>query len=329
MRNRLLGIALALLLATGVASAQLGSPPFTFTAGTIISPDEVNTIVNAVYANALNRTGGTMTGTLTTRAIVADGNNTRDLGASGTRWAAFYSVLGNFSGALTAGSTVDIAGDVNIGSGNVTIAAATGNTVVAGSFNASGAIATNTDLFVGSTANIFGAGINALDVAGGINAGSGNVGIVSATGQIPAISSTYFASLSGTNLTGVAMLGTANAFTARNDLLTYTETRTAPTISANALTLDLSTATHFDVALTANITTLTISNAPTTGKAGSFTLVFTADGTLRTVTWPASVAWAGAAAPTMTSTNGKKDFFTCLTYNAGTNWYCFTAGQNF
>lgn len=43
----------------------------------------------------------------------------------------------------------------------------------------------------------------ALDVAGGIQAGSGNVGIVDNTGKIPAISSTYFASLSGANLTGI------------------------------------------------------------------------------------------------------------------------------
>lgn len=44
----------------------------------------------------------------------------------------------------------------------------------------------------------------ALDVAGGINAGSGNVGIVGTDGRIPAISTTYFASLDGSNLTGLA-----------------------------------------------------------------------------------------------------------------------------
>jgi hypothetical protein len=49
---------------------------------------------------------------------------------------------------------------------------------------------------------ISGTGASALDVAGGINAGSGNVGIVDATGKIPAISSTYFASLDGSALTG-------------------------------------------------------------------------------------------------------------------------------
>lgn len=44
---------------------------------------------------------------------------------------------------------------------------------------------------------------DALTIAGGLTAGSGSVGIVDSTGKIPAISSTYFASLSGTNLTNL------------------------------------------------------------------------------------------------------------------------------
>lgn len=61
-------------------------------------------------------------------------------------------------------------------------------------------------------------GATAIDVAGGITAGTGNVGIVDATGKIPAISSTYFASLSGTNLTGVALLASANTFTGQMNI---------------------------------------------------------------------------------------------------------------
>lgn len=53
------------------------------------------------------------------------------------------------------------------------------------------------------TVTVTGTGASAIDVAGGINAGSGNVGIVDTTGKIPAISSPYFASLSGANLTGL------------------------------------------------------------------------------------------------------------------------------
>jgi hypothetical protein len=163
-----------------------------------------------------------------------------------------------------------------------------------------------TPTFAGLT--ISGTGASSLDIGGGLNAGTGNVAIISATGKIPAYSSTYFTSTKLTN---------------------YSETKAAPSISSNTLTLDLSTASHFVVALNANITTLTISNAPTSGDAGSFVLVFTADGSARTVTWPASVKWPAGVAPTLTSTNNKKDFFTFVTYDAGTTWYGFVGGQNF
>lgn len=45
---------------------------------------------------------------------------------------------------------------------------------------------------------------DSADFAGGINAGTGNVGIVDTTGKIPAINGTYFSSLSGSLLTGLS-----------------------------------------------------------------------------------------------------------------------------
>ena len=113
------------------------------------------------------------------------------------------------------------------------------------------------------------------------------------------------------------------------ELKAYKETKTAPAISANTLTLDYSLGTHFGVSLNANITTLTISNLPASGKAGLFTVAFTADGTLRTITWPAAVKWPSGVAPTMTSTNGKTDILTFLTFDGGTTIWAFVSGQNF
>lgn len=107
------------------------------------------------------------------------------------------------------------------------------------------------------------------------------------------------------------------------------ETRTAPTISAGALTLDCSQGSVFQVSLNANITTLTLSNPPASGFAYTMILQFMADGTARTVTWPAAVKWSGGFTPTMTSTNGKVDLFTLTTHDGGTNWYASTVGQNF
>jgi hypothetical protein len=105
--------------------------------------------------------------------------------------------------------------------------------------------------------------------------------------------------------------------------------KSAPAITANVLTLDMSTQSYFDVALNANITTLTVSNPPPSGTVGAFIIVFTADGTLRTITWPASFKWAnGIAAPTMTSTNGKQDSFIVETRDAGATYIIDIRFQN-
>lgn len=81
-----------------------------------------------------------------------------------------------------------------------------------------------------STLNTVDNGVDSLHVGcavgssactGGIKAGPivasqvtvNSVGIIATDGRIPAISSTYFASLSGANLTGVALLASANIFT--------------------------------------------------------------------------------------------------------------------
>jgi hypothetical protein len=106
------------------------------------------------------------------------------------------------------------------------------------------------------------------------------------------------------------------------------ETYTAPAITSNVLTIDLSLGTVFNVANTANITTLTISNA-TASKASSFVLIFAANGTGYTQAWPASVKWQGGAAPTLTTTNAKVDILTFTTNDGGTTWFGFVAGQNF
>ena len=106
------------------------------------------------------------------------------------------------------------------------------------------------------------------------------------------------------------------------------EVSASASISAGTLTLNLSTAGVFYVNLNAAITTLTISNAQSIGSS-AFTLIFTADGTARSVTWGASVLWSGGTPPTLTSTNGKKDIFSFMTLNGGTNWHGFTGGQNY
>ena len=48
-----------------------------------------------------------------------------------------------------------------------------------------------------------------------------------------------------------------------------------------------------------------------------------------TVTWPTSVDWPSATAPTLTATASAVDQFVFYTYDGGTTWYGFTAGQAF
>jgi len=135
------------------------------------------------------------------------------------------------------------------------------------------------------------------------------------------------AALAGATFSGE--LNLADNLLTRSYIKDYAEVVAAPTISSGALTLNLENGNIFDVALNAAITTLTISNPPATGRAGSFTLILTADGTARAVTWPAAVKWAGGTAPTLTSTNAKKDIIVMTTLNAGTQWMAIVAGQNF
>ena len=138
------------------------------------------------------------------------------------------------------------------------------------------------------------------------------------------------ANLTYANLTGPQNLLDTELIRAK--LRDYSETVSSPTISAGTLTLNLETSNIFTVSLNAAITTLTISNPPASGSGGSFTLIFTADGTPRSVNWTLSsgvIKWAGGTAPTLTSTSGKVDSFAFFTSDGGTTWQGYIGGQNF
>jgi hypothetical protein len=87
------------------AFAQI-SPTYTFVDGTVISAAQVNANF-ALLQNALNRTGGTMTGTLTAQVILPDGDNTRNLGSAGASWASAW-----FDGTLTAATLTATTGTI-------------------------------------------------------------------------------------------------------------------------------------------------------------------------------------------------------------------------
>ena len=89
-------------------------------------------------------------------------------------------------------------------------------------------------------------------------------------------------------------------------------------------TLDLSTGNVFSDAPSANVTYV-FSNPPASGTAYGFTLKVTPSATV-TVTWPASVDWAGGTTPDAPA-SGNTSVFVFYTQDGGSNWYGFLAGD--
>lgn len=103
--------------------------------------------------------------------------------------------------------------------------------------------------------------------------------------------------------------------------------------SSVSTTFDCENANVFETELDAN-TTVVFSNPPAAGTATDSTayamslkVVQDSGASGYTVTWPTSIDWPAATAPTLTATASAVDQFVFYTYDGGTNWYGFTAGQ--
>jgi hypothetical protein len=126
-----------------------------------------------------------------------------------------------------------------------------------------------------------------------------------------------------------AELPCADQVLSRPELKDYAETVTTPSSSSGTLVLDLENGNTFEVTLTENVTTLTISNPPATGHVGPLTLILIQDGTGGwTVSWPSSFKWPGGTAPTLSTGANEEDVITAFTTNAGTKWRAFLAGAD-
>jgi len=113
----------------------------------------------------------------------------------------------------------------------------------------------------------------------------------------------------------------------------YDEPFVAVSIVSNTLTLDLSVAQVFTVALTTSINTLSIVNVPTTinNRTIGFTLILQMNTPTATINW-GNVRWAGGVAPTLTSGSAgvqKVDVFSFVTVDKGVSFLGFIGGQNF
>ena len=104
------------------------------------------------------------------------------------------------------------------------------------------------------------------------------------------------------------------------------EESTSVSSSSGAATINLRDGNVFEHDLTENVT-YTFSNPASSGRASAFILKVIQDSTARSITWPNSVDWAAATAPTLTTTNNGVDVFGFLTIDGGTTYYGFTLGQ--
>ena len=219
------------------------------------------------------------------------------------------------------GKTLSVGGTL-VASGTVTLDSAA----------ISAASATISDLGTVTTVDLNGGTIDGVTIggttAGAITAtnltGTGTINFNGAT--VSDLGTVTTANIDGGTVDGTTIGGSvAGAVTATTLKSTSArETKSAVTQSTGTLTLDCATANVFEFTPSQNITTLTISNVPTSGDA--YAMVLKIGGSAHAITWGAAVKWAAATAPTLSASN--VDVIVLLTVDGGTNWYGFTAGQD-
>lgn len=108
----------------------------------------------------------------------------------------------------------------------------------------------------------------------------------------------------------------------------YNETYQTVSSTSNTTTVNCEAGNVFATTLSEN-TTFVFSNPPASGTAYGFSLRVTQDASASgyTVTWPASIDWVDATAPTLTSTASAVDQLVFYTNDGGTTWYGFVSGQ--
>lgn len=307
---------------TGIEKIATGEQSGTWGATTNINFDIIDRAVNGVGSIALSGTTHTLStadGSLSDgmyRVLVfggtPSGTNTVTIEPDDAQ--KLYYVY-NQSGedvVLTQGSGTN----VTVGDGRVAVVYADGG----------GATANVTELLTTITLSDLGVTASAgeLNVLDGITATTAELNILDGV----------TATAAELNYSDITTLGTSEASkvvtTDANGVTTFdggvVEDDTTITSSAGAATINCRDGNVFSHTLTEDVT-YTFSNAPASGRAFGFTLKVVQDSTSRTITWPASVDWPSAVAPTLSTGTGEVDVFVFFTTDNGTTWYGFTAGQ--
>ena len=124
-------------------------------------------------------------------------------------------------------------------------------------------------------------------------------------------------------LTGAGELNMADNTLRRANLLDYAEvTNAIGSIGGGTQDIDLTLGNTVTGTVDTSATTFTFSNPTATDECCSFTLFLTNGGS-QTITWPASVDWPAATAPTLTEAG--LDILVFTTVDGGTVWHGMVA----
>lgn len=90
--------------------------------------------------------------------------------------------------------------------------------------------------------------------------------------------------------------------------------------TSGTVNIDCSLGDYFTIALAGDVTSITFSNLPGSGKGATKMVRFTQDSTPRTVAWPASFRWAGGTDGVISTGSGAIDVLAITTFDNGTTW---------
>jgi hypothetical protein len=321
--------------------APYGSLTFT---GDISSPAWNTTGIRHIGSSSSTLTDTTSTGTVAAAYTNTFGSNVTIAATNSTTYTDYANA---YFGNPTAGTNVTMtnrwslltSGAVKVGSGlTVTGTATLNGSVVFG--QTTGTIAVNTNKFTidASTGNTLVAGT--LDATGNFNVNTNKFNVTASTGAVAAAglitANGGLTVPSGQTLTSSGTLtvtGGAN-FTGTTDVQELREQTADITLSSNVATLDWTAGNiyYIGTAASANMT-FSVTNVPTDNSRVMTINVFVTQGatgyiptTFNINSSAQTIKWAGGSAPTPTSSAGKLDIFSfTMMRTSGGSWLVFGA----
>lgn len=95
--------------------------------------------------------------------------------------------------------------------------------------------------------------------------------------------------------------------------------------ASGSLSINMTLGWHVNLVVQGNITSFAITNVPTSGLLGKLCLDVTNTGAYSISQWPSNVIWPDGSEPQITASG--KDTIILTTFDGGSNWRGFVAGQ--